>query len=96
MTLACTVPAAHDARQRGELTANWPRANSPEAVHLVHGDYDWIRLGNYRNQSGDACGGRDDCSVVARERIRAGADGFVLLGRGMSVKRGEALPRPEM
>jgi len=25
-----------------------------------------------------------------------GADGFVLLERGMSVKRGEALPRPEM
>jgi hypothetical protein len=58
----------------------------------AHGDYDWIKRGGYRNQAGEACCGRDDCSLVARERIRASADGFVLLGRGMSIKRSESLP----
>lgn len=58
----------------------------------AHGDYDWIRLGKYRNQSGELCCGRDDCSVVAHDRVRASAGGFVLLGRGLSVRRSEALP----
>lgn len=89
VALICTVPAAERAVAHGDDDA---RPERELGVIPVHGDYDWIRRGNYRNQSGEACCGRDDCSVVARERIRAGADGFVLLGRRMSVKRGEALP----
>lgn len=59
---------------------------------IAHGDYDWIRLGDYRNHQGEACCGRDDCSAVPHARVRAGADGFVLLGRGgLSVRRSEAL-----
>ena len=58
----------------------------------AHGEYDWIKRGGYRNQSGEICCGRDDCSIVTRARIRAGGDGFILLGRGLSVPRSDALP----
>ncbi len=82
------ICAAHAAAAEGDYGI-LPR--STPGVVPVHGDYDWIRSGDYHNKKGHACCGRDDCSVVPHDRVRAGPDGFVLLGRDLSVRRGDAL-----
>jgi len=97
LSLALAVPApsalAHGAaRPGGELGANWPEANSPKAVHLVHGDYDWINKGKYRSVAGELCCGFDDCYQVAPERVHQNREGYALPDHNMTVPAKEAIP----
>jgi hypothetical protein len=97
LSLSLLLPApaalAHgDARPEGELRANWPEANSPEAVHLVHGDYDWINKGKYRSAAGELCCGVDDCYQVAPERVQQNSGGYSLPDHDVDVPAKQAIP----
>jgi hypothetical protein len=83
--LTAEARAHHDARPSGELTANWPGANSPEAVHLVHGDYDWIRKGGYMGVDGTRCCGKDDCDQIPASRVERTPEGYTLRDYGLFV-----------
>ncbi len=94
LSLALLLPAPSalaDARPVGELTANWPKANSPEAVHLVHGDYDWINKGGYRSGAGELCCGKDDCYEVAPDRVLQNREGYSLPDHNVTVPAQQAL-----
>jgi len=92
LALAVPGPALADTRPDGEFRANRSEAQSPGAVHLVHGDFDWINKGRYRSGAGELCCGVEDCYQVAPERVLQNSLGYSLPDHNLTVPATQAIP----
>lgn len=51
----------------------------------AHGDHDWINKGAYRNSSGEACCGKDDCFRLDAAQVEEGRNGYNVPSHGVAV-----------
>lgn len=51
----------------------------------AHGDYDWIRRGDYKGVDGTSCCGKDDCDQIPAARVERTPQGYRLRDYGLVV-----------
>jgi len=63
---------------------------------LAHGDWDWIRQGDFRDSLGKPCCGPNDCRMVPDSEVEELKNGdFKLRSTGENIPRSQTRPSPD-
>jgi hypothetical protein len=66
------------------------------ALALAHGDWDWIRRGDFRDSRGKPCCGPSDCARIPDSEVEELPNGdFKLLPTGEKIPRSQTRPSPD-